>query len=109
MDTIMLKCRYCDGTDVIRNGHTRNAKQRYQCKSCGRSSRINPETNGGYDPAQRERVLEAYYQRPSLRRIERDFGISRVTLIKWRKSDPREQRVVRSGEGHPRVGLPSQC
>ena len=28
----VLHCPYCQGTDIVRHGNTRQGKQRYQCR-----------------------------------------------------------------------------
>lgn len=72
---------------MVRNGQTRNAKQRYKCKSCGRSFRESPQVNG-YSEAEKELILRAYNERPSMRGLGRIFGVSRPTLISWLKKRP---------------------
>ena len=69
---------------MVRNGQTRNAKQRYKCKSCSRSFRESPQVNG-YSEAEKELILRAYNERPSMRGLGRVFGVSRPTLISWLK------------------------
>jgi transposase-like protein len=82
-----VKCAHCDSESLIRNGLTRNGKQGYKCKSCGRQSREGAQYER-YSPAQKEQVLRAYNERPSMRGIQRIFGVSRPTLIDWLKKGP---------------------
>jgi transposase-like protein len=84
MVTIILKCRHCQSENLVRDGRTRNDKQRYWCKDCQRSSREQPEPNG-YTEAEREQILRAYEERSSLRGLERTFGVSRYTVSNWLK------------------------
>src|SRR5687768_5670727 len=30
----ILHCPYCQGTDIVRHGNTRQGKQRYRCREC---------------------------------------------------------------------------
>ena len=59
------------------------AKQKYQCKDCGKASRENPDF--GYSEARKEEILKAYQERSSMRGVARTFGVSRNTLTKWLK------------------------
>ena len=69
---------------MIRSGQTNNGKQRYHCKACGRTFRDSPQAKG-YSEEEKERILRAYQERPSMRGIQRTFGVSRPTLIEWLK------------------------
>jgi transposase-like protein len=52
-----------------------------------------------YTEDEKERIINAYYERPSMRGIERVFGVARQTLAVWlKKSDPRS-----SHSRHPRT------
>lgn len=91
MITITIKRRHCGSDNLIRNGLTRNGKQRYHCKDCLRSSRDNPQPLG-YSEAEREEILRAYEERSSLRGLTRAFGVARNTVSSWLKKKP-----IRSG------------
>lgn len=82
-----IRCYHCESEDVVRDGHSAQGKQRYKCKSCGRISREPPQ-HERYSTAQKEQILRAYNERPSMRGIGRVFGVSRPTLIKWLKKRP---------------------
>ncbi len=91
MVKITLTCCHCGSENLVRNGFTRNGKQRYQCQDCHRSSRDNPQPNG-YPEAERERILAAYHERSSLRGLTRSFGVARNTVTSWlKKSTPRSR------------------
>lgn len=87
MLTKVVVCVHCGGDDMVRNGKTSNGKQRLLCKGCGRTSR---EARQGprYSEEDKERILRAYLERPSMRGIQRIFGVSRPTLIEWLKKRP---------------------
>ena len=72
---------------MIRDGRTPAGKQRYKCQGCGRISRENPQ-HERYSPEQKEQILRAYLERPSMRGIYRIFGVSRPTLSSWLKKRP---------------------
>ena len=87
MVTIQVLCYHCQSDAVVRNGQTSNGKQRYRCKSCRRSFRDSPQVNG-YSESEKELILRAYNERPSMRGLGRVFGVSRPTLIGWLKKRP---------------------
>lgn len=87
MITQLVLCTHCGSENVIRDGRTAAGKQRYKCKACGRVSRENAQYER-YSADQKELILRAYMERPSMRGIQRIFGVSRPTLIKWLKKRP---------------------
>lgn len=87
MVTNIVICYHCQGTHLVKHGRTRNDKQRYKCKDCGRSSREGPQAQG-YPADQREQILRAYQERSSLRGLTRTFGVARNTVSGWLKKKP---------------------
>jgi len=58
------------------------------CKSCGRRGVVNPEARHSEEKrreGEKERRLNAYFERPSMRSICRIVKVSRPTLAKWLK------------------------
>lgn len=84
MLTSVVKCVHCGHDDVIRDGRTSNGKQRLRCKGCRRSSRVDRQ-GPRYSEEEKERVVRAYLEKPSMRGITRIFGVSRPTLSVWLK------------------------
>ena len=84
MITITLKCLHCASENIVRDGFTPKRKQRYRCHDCQRVSRENPQVRG-YTEDEKERILQAYEERSSLRGLERVFGVSRKTVSVWLK------------------------
>ena len=82
--TQTARCYHCDSERAIRHGYTRKGKQRYRCRTCGRSFVRNPGT-AAYDTARKEEILRAYHERTSLRGLSRVFGVSRNTVTRWLK------------------------
>ena len=68
---------------MVKNGHNPKRKQQYRCKTWGRSGVLNPSVP--YTEAEKTQILAAYYERPSMRGIERIFGVARQTLAAWLK------------------------
>ena len=82
-ETISYQCPHCDSPNLVRNGHNPKGKQQYRCRACGKSGVLNPSVP--YTEVQKEQILKAYFERPSMRGIERIFGVTRQTLARWLK------------------------
>ena len=94
---ITYQCTHCQSENIVKNGHNPKGKQQYRCKNCGRGGVLHPTVP--YTEDEKERIINAYYERPSMRGIERVFGVARQTLAVWlKKSDPRS-----SHSRHPRT------
>ncbi len=98
MVTIILHCPNCGSTDVVRNGHAPNGKQRFRCHSCRKSFREDPESSA-YSPEERRQILATYEERASLRGLERIFGVSRTTVLKWLREEA-EALPPSEGDAH---------
>jgi len=88
-------CPHCQSLDIVKNGHSPTGKQQYRCKACGRSGVLNPSVP--YTEAEKTQILAAYYERPSMRGIERIFGVARQTLAVWLK----KSSAGNYPQGHP--------
>lgn len=82
-ETVTYCCTRCGSENIVRNGKTPYGKQQYKCKECGRFSVLEPSEK--YSPEEKEQILAAYQERPSMRGIQRIYGVSRNTLSKWLK------------------------
>ena len=78
-----LACRKCRSERVVKNGHNRSGSQQYLCKACGGRGVLEPKER--YTEERKRQILAAYRERPSMRAIERIFGVSRQTLASWLK------------------------
>lgn len=87
MVSVLVSCFHYGSEEVIRNGLSGTGKQRYKCKACGRRSRESPQLERSTHE-QKEMILRAYQERPSMRGISRIFGVSRPTLASWLKKRP---------------------
>ena len=88
-EKITYQCNACESTNLIKNGHSKNGKQQYICKNCGSRGLINAR-KAKHSEAEKEQILRAYFERPSMRGICRIFNVSRPTLAKWLKKSPYE-------------------
>jgi transposase-like protein len=78
------RCRQCGSAEVVKNGHNQSGSQQYHCKSCGAYGVLDPEPNR-YADKEKRKILRTYQERGSVRAIERIFGVSRNTLLRWLK------------------------
>ena len=76
-------CRKCQSEDLVKNGHNRSGSPQYKCKACGTCRVLRPRHS--YSEEDKQRILKAYEERPSLRGIERIFGVARQTVASWIK------------------------
>ena len=87
-----MQCYHCESARVVKSGQTRNGKQRFLCRACGRTLRENPQPQT-YSEERKAEILRAYQERSSLRGLERSslrglertFGVSRHTVSSWLK------------------------
>ena len=83
IEEIIYTCRGCGSINIIKNGKNRYGNQQYRCKDCEKSGVLRPKNS--YTEEQKEHILAAYRERPSMRGIARLYGISRNTLVRWLK------------------------
>ena len=89
-ETIIHVCRSCSSSNIVKNGHNASGSQQIWCKDCGKRGVLKPKR--GYTEAQKEQIIAAYYERPSMRGIERIFGVSRHTLSAWLQKKPKHSQ-----------------
>jgi len=87
-ETIIQVCRACGSSNIVKNGHNASGSQQFWCKDCGKRGVLNPRR--GYTDEQKEQIIAAYYERPSMRGIQRIFGVSRQTLANWLQKKPKQ-------------------
>ena len=82
-EQITYRCRNCGSQKIVKNGHNGSGSQQYWCKDCGKRLVLKPQHS--YTEAQKEQIITAYHERPSMRGIQRIFGVSPATLASWLK------------------------
>jgi len=83
MITKNFKCTRCKSENIIKNGKDAKRHQQFHCKDCGKYGNLAP--NPRYTEEDKEKIINAYYERSSMRGISRIFGIDRKTLSAWLK------------------------
>ena len=81
----VYSCRKCGSSDLKKNGKNVCGNQQYHGKACGAYGVLEPRKR--YTEEDQERILKAYQERPSMRGIERTYGVSRQTFAKWLKKN----------------------
>ncbi len=88
---IAVTCPSCNSTDVIRNGKTRQGKQRYLCRNqeCPRCTFIADYTHNGYKPEVKRKITEMAVNGSGIRDTARVLSISTHTVMKeLKKKNP---------------------
>ena len=81
--TITYCCRTCGSTNIVRNGMNKCGSAQYYCKDCGAHRVLEPAT--GYSADAKQRILDTYKERASLRGLTRICGVARQTVLGWLK------------------------
>jgi transposase-like protein len=88
---IAVKCPHCQSTNVVKNGKSKQGKQRYRCRNtkCLRSSFILDYTQHGYQPEVKRKIGEMVTNGSGVRDTARVLKISASTVI----SELKKKRV----------------
>ena len=98
-EKITYECTRCQSLNIVKNGLTKQGKQKFHWHTCGAYGTLNPTVK--YPPERKEEIIRAYQERSSLRGLERIFGVSRQTVATWLKKKaehlpPLEHTLVES-------------
>ena len=85
VETTVHTCRRCTSPHIVKNGRNACGHQQFKCKDCGMSAVLQPKV--AYSEERKAEILKAYQERPSMRGIQRIFGVSRQTLASWLKKE----------------------
>jgi transposase-like protein len=75
----MLSCKSCGSSEAVKNGFVKN-KQRYKCKSCGRTFREGDKRQI-HDFDKKVKVLKLYLEGAGIRSISRVEGVSPPVIL----------------------------
>src|SRR5262245_40571685 len=97
-ETKIATCTKCKSTHLSRNGKTKGGKQKYVCKDCGAYGSVDPKQSP-YSEEEKERILESYQERASMRGVQRVHGVVYRTLARWleKKAErlpPQEEQLL---------------
>ena len=77
---IKIICRHCGSDDLVKNGHSENATQRYRCSHCKKSFQTEYSYNA-WKPGVKEQIEKQTLNSSGVRDISRNLGISKNTVI----------------------------
>jgi len=75
----IIRCRYCQSEELIKNG-VRNGCQRCYCKSCQRSFQLG-YTHKAYEEGVKEQIVPMAMNGSGVRDTARVLGINKNTVI----------------------------
>jgi transposase-like protein len=81
----VLHCPFCQGTDIVRHGTTRQGKPRYRCRQCreGRGRTFLLDCSyAGQSPEIKEQIIEMAMNASGVRDTARVLHVSPTTVIK---------------------------
>ena len=80
----MALCKHCgEGSALVKNGYVQG-KQRYLCKSCGKTFREG-DSREKHSLEQKIRVIKLYTEGMGIRSIARVEGVSGAIVVNWIK------------------------
>ncbi len=84
-----MKCIHCQSEDTTKNG-TRNGKQNYICKQCGKQF-LEAYSPRGYPEKVKKICINLRKNGMKYREIERMTGVSHNTVILWVKQNQKSE------------------
>ncbi len=80
----VLHCPHCQGTNIIRYGMTRQAKQRYRCQEtlCNGRTFLLDYSYAGQSPEVKQQIIDMAMNASGVRDTARVLKISPTTVIK---------------------------
>ncbi len=87
----VLHCPYCQGTDIIRHGTTRQGKQRYRCQEtlCNRRTFLLDDSYAGHSAEVKQQIVDMAMNASGIRDTARVLHVSPTTVIKELKKKSR--------------------
>lgn len=90
--TIRVKCLYCHGLKVVKNGRKPYGTQNFLCRHCGKQFQYDYQKTG-CRPEMKTLVLKMLVRNTGIRDIEAILGIHRQTVLKWLNQAAEQQQV----------------
>src|SRR5436309_11569102 len=87
----VLHCPYCQSTDIVRHGTTRQGKQRYRCRTCPDHGRtfLLAYAYAGQSPEIKRQIVDMALNASGIRDTARVLHVSPSTVIKELKKKNR--------------------
>ena len=80
MITVIIKCRYCESSNLVKNGHNPENKQRCLCKDCGKTFQIEYSYNACKEEI-KPKILKMSHNGSGIRDIARVLQINTKTVL----------------------------
>ena len=98
----VLHCPYCQGTDIIRHGTTRQGKQRYRCQehACQGRTFLLDYTYAGHAAGVKQQILAMAMNASGIRDTARVLRVSPVTVLRVLKKRTQLKLGQSGGVGH---------
>src|SRR5262247_3743522 len=95
----VLHCPYCQGTDIIRHGKTRQGKRRYCCQEtvCDGRTFLLEYSYAGHSAAIKQQIVDRAMNASGMRDTARVLHVSPTTVIKELKKKEPELQPVHHG------------
>jgi len=78
--TQIITCIHCNGSDLVRNGHSENGTQRWRCHQCKKSFQLIYRYNA-HKPGVKEQITVLILNSSGVRDISRSLKINKNTVI----------------------------
>ena len=76
-----MNCIHCGRTDLVKNGSSRHGRQRWLCRSCGKT--CGEKDHRRVEPEKKSAALAHYLEGVGLRATERLVGVSHNAVMNW--------------------------
>ena len=94
----IVTCTFCNGDDLVKNGHSENATQRWYCNNCKKSFQLEYRYNAR-KPGVKEQITELTMNSSGVRDISRTLQINKNTVISELKKNAANKPIP---AGHDR-------
>ena len=88
-----LHCPHCTSNDLVKNGKSENATQRWRCNKCKKSFQFDYRYNARKQGMQ-EKIIELTLNSSGVRDIERVLKVHRDTVISVLKKNAKNKSLL---------------
>ena len=74
------RCHHCQSINIVKNGKDYKGDQKFYCNDCYSYGTLDA---GRYSQERKDEIIRSYFERSSMRGVERTFGVARQTLAHW--------------------------
>jgi transposase len=86
----IVTCTSCGSDDLVKNGHSENATQRWMCNTCNKSFQLEYRYNA-WKPGVKEKIKDLTLNSSGVRDISRTLQINKNTVIaELKKNSPNQ-------------------